>query len=133
MKTKLLIMVSVLALFGATSGFAQLGEVVRANIPFQFTVGSKLLPAGEYDFNRDALDTAIRVVSVKPGQDADVLVVTRLAAEIHHSQRDSHIVFDKVGDKYILAEFWIPEADGYLLNITKGQHTHRTVMGSKKG
>ncbi len=50
--------------------------------------------------------------------------MTRLSGEIHTTPQDAHLVFDKVGDTYLLSELWIPGEDGYLLQITKGAHEH---------
>jgi hypothetical protein len=127
MKVKALVLASVFALIGVTFGFAQMNNMPRMYIPFSFTVGGKVLPAGDYDFVRDALDTAIRVVSVKGGPSSDVTVKTRLGAEIHTTANDSHIVFDKVGEVYTFSELWVPGTDGYLVNIIKEKHTHRTI------
>jgi hypothetical protein len=127
MKTKLLIATTALVLFGASFGLAQSGETIRTKVPFQFTVGSNVLPAGEYDFTVDALGAAIRVVSIKPGHNADILVLTRLSREFH-STSDAYVVFDVAGDSTTFSELWIPGADGYLVNSTKGKHTHKTVQ-----
>jgi hypothetical protein len=131
-KTKILVMAGILVLFGATFGLAQLmPKGVRASIPFQFTVGSKVLPAGPYDFGRTDLDAAIQVAGVKGQQSSSVVVVTRLGGEIHTSPQDAHIVFDKVGDKYILSELWLPDMDGFLLNVTKDKHEHHSIKVSR--
>ena len=50
--------------------------------------------------------------------------MTRLSGEIHTTPQDAHLVFDKVGDTYLLSELWIPGKDGYLPQITKGAHEH---------
>ena len=54
-------------------------------------------------------------------------VLTRLAAGMHTSPADGHVVFDKIGDVYTLAEIWIPGQDGYVLAVTKAKHEHRIV------
>jgi hypothetical protein len=132
MKIKILVMVGFFMLFGTTFGLTQMiSEGVRVDIPFQFTVGNKVLPAGQYNFIKADLDTAIEVVSVKGGPSSNVIVVTRLGGEIHTSPQDAHIVFDQVGDKYIFSELWLPELDGFLVNITKGKHGHRSIKVSK--
>lgn len=37
------------------------------------------------------------------------------------------LVFDVVGDKNVLSEIWIPGVDGYLIQVSKGHHTHKVV------
>jgi hypothetical protein len=131
-KIKTLAMAGILVLFSATFGLTQLmPKGVRVNIPFQFAVGSKVLPAGPYDFSRADLDAAIQVVSTQGGQSSSVVVVTRLGGEIHASPQDAHIVFDKVGDKYVFSELWLPDMDGFLLNVTKDKHEHHSIKVSR--
>jgi hypothetical protein len=55
------------------------------------------------------------------------LVLTRMAAGIHTTPRDAHVVFDKVGDQYWLAEIWIPGEDGIDLHNTTLKHEHRII------
>ena len=54
-------------------------------------------------------------------------VLTRLAAGIHTTKQDAHVVFDKVGDKYTLSEIWIPGIDGFVLNMIKETHEHKIL------
>ncbi len=124
MKTKILVTVSFLTLLAVVSASGQ--TTITADIPFQFTAAGKVLPSGQYQFIRDLNNSIIRVVGPK-GASALVQVMTRLGAGIHTSPQDSHIVFDKVGENYTLSELWIPGYDGYVLNMMKGKHEHRTV------
>lgn len=124
MKTKILAMVGFLTLLAVVSAYGQAS--ITADIPFQFTAAGKVLPAGEYRFGRDSNDSFIRVVGLK-GASAVAQVITRIGAGIHNSPQDSHIVFDKIGEAYTLSELWIPGYAGFVLNVTKEKHEHRTV------
>lgn len=125
MKRSIVMAMSLIAFLAVTSGYAQAQTMVTAKIPFTFTVGTSALPAGQYDFVRDST-TGIRVVG--GGKNiALVPVITRLSGAIHNTPKDSHIVFDKVGDNHWLSEIWIPGQDGYMLMSTKGEHTHDVV------
>jgi hypothetical protein len=35
--------------------------------------------------------------------------------------------FTVVGNTYALSEVWIPGVDGYVLQVTRGKHTHKVV------
>jgi hypothetical protein len=128
MKTRLALTIGFVTVLFLALGSAQTLSNVRANVPFAFTVGSRTLPAGVYEFIRtgDAGDV-IRVTAEKKGPSAEVLIVTRLAADIHTTPNDAHVVFDKVGESYILSELWFLQGDGMLLHITKETHQHRTI------
>jgi hypothetical protein len=125
MKTKILLNVACFMLFVATSAFAQ--GIATAKIPFQFTVGSKVLPAGEYSFQVDNSNATVRVVSESKGAVARVPFLTRLAGQLHTTPNDCHIVFDKVGDTCTLSEVWGWQGDGILLHATKGKHEHEVI------
>jgi hypothetical protein len=64
---------------------------------------------------------------VQGKEGAIVPILTRMASSIHTTAEDSHLTFDVVGDTYLLSEIWIPTEDGYLLQMTKGPHTHKVV------
>jgi hypothetical protein len=127
-RMKLALVAGFIVLLAAASGFGQqtLVASINAKIDFSFKVEGKVLPAGVYDFSREKLSDVFKIM----GPDKKVLLVpfmTRLSKDIHTSAEDSHIVFDKVGDTYLLSEIWIPGDDGYLFLATKGLHTHKTL------
>ncbi len=129
MKTKIAVLAALVVLLATAAGFSQMMEKVRANIPFSFVVMGKTLPAGEYDFTRIGLDNAIMVspVTAKASSAVEALVLTRLGQAIHTTPKDSHIVFDKVGNTYYLSEFWVSGVDGFVLYVTNQKHEHRSV------
>ncbi len=129
MKPKILLPISLVALLAVILGSVRAAEGCRAKIPFQFTVERTSLPAGEYDFVPSPDNGTIRVTTAGKGKSgaADALVVTRLAQGIHTTSQDAHIVFDKVGEIYILSELWFPGFDGYLVHSTKEKHEHKII------
>ncbi len=131
MRVKTLVILLSSILLVAVVAFSQGRMIASAKIPFAFAVESKVLPAGEYEFRDSSDGTAITVKSLDGKVVAFAQVVTRLAAAIHTTPQDSHIVFDKVGDTYTLAELWVPGDDGFMLHITKGKHEHRILDAPK--
>ena len=126
MRKKSLLLVSVLTLLAALTVYAQSG-MIRATIPFAFSAGGKQLPAGQYEIVRTSNSQAFNVTSADRKSSALVLILTRTAGAIHNTPADAHLVFDKMGETYILSEFWLPGVDGYMLNTLKEQHEHRVV------
>ncbi len=128
MRTKVILGVFLVGLLAAGYGLvAQTGTTaLKAQIGFDFTAGTKALPAGMYTFSVMNSEQEVRVQG--EGNNAAIaFVVTRLAADIHTTPQDSHIVFDTVGDKSMLSELWIPGQDGYVLLVTKGKHGHKVI------
>ncbi|MCE5307507.1 MAG: hypothetical protein LLG20_07680 [Acidobacteriales bacterium] len=127
MKTRILLSVSLITLLAVAAGYGQsLVASITANINFPFTVEGKILPAGEYKFVRTDSGSAF-IVESGVRHVATALVLTRLSRAMHTTPEDSHIVFDKVGDTYTLAEIWAPNEDGFVLAMTKTPHEHHVV------
>ncbi len=125
MKKRTLLAVGFFALLAIAAAYGQ-NAVLRAQIDFPFMVDGRTLPAGTYDFARDDASTIFKVSDEGKNQ-AAAPILTRLTMEMHTSPADGHIVFDKIGDAYTLAELWIPGEDGYVLAMTKAKHEHRVI------
>ena len=127
MKTKNMLAVGLMVLLAVTYGFGQAPKILKAKIPFQFTVdGTKVFPAGEYEFRYDTATDMFRLMG--PGQDAYMAKTkTWLAGETHKTPADAHIVFDNVGDLHMLSEIWFPGEVGYAMQLTKDKHNHTVV------
>jgi frataxin-like iron-binding protein CyaY len=90
-------------------GYASAGvnSRIRAKIPFDFIVGDKRLPAGEYTFGpaSAAIDSGLELVrSVNTSASA-----LRVAHNVIVSTaRDKGaVVFHKYGDQYFLSQVWL--------------------------
>ena len=123
-KTLMMLTASILLVAAFASGQELI--VANAKIPFAFSVAGKVLPAGEYNFVNDPIN-AITVSSIDKKVTAVVPIVTYLDKEMHTTPKDSHVVFDKIGNAYILAEIWVPGFDGLVLDIIKEKHTHQII------
>jgi hypothetical protein len=131
MRTKMLMMLTLSVLLIAASASAQRAVSMSAKVPFAFTVAGKVLPAGDYKFSQSPGAAAITVRSADGKESAIALILTRMAAGIHTTAQDSHVVFDKVGNSYFLSEIWVPGMDGYVLNVTKEMHEHAIFDASE--
>jgi len=109
-----------------TMTYAQ--SVTRVKIDFAFVAGGKEMPAGAYDFEADHSRVLLRPQNGK-GSSVVMQVITRLGR--HDADTDAELIFDKIGDKFLLSEVWIPDADGYLLLNTPVDHEHRVLGGSR--
>lgn len=104
----LFVLLAAFVIGGARRMQAQIAENVDVNIPFQFHVGGKQLPAGNY---------VIRSVSPTDGtameiQRADGRVVALFLAErsdMSSATGSDGLIFDQVGNNYFLSQ--IVDAD----------------------
>lgn len=125
-----LLAAAVLALLFGTFAYGQAGNTLRVKVPFDFTVGKDVLPAGEYIVT-ESDSGVITVTSVTDRKKAVVVnVITRLAM-VGTAKDDARVVFDKVNDKNVLSEIWLPDKDGFLIHAERQKHTHQTVKRSR--
>ncbi len=116
--------VGLITLLAVTLGYGQ--AMVRADVPFQFTVRGKVFPAGQYQFMKEPGKEMIRVSGTAKGSAVIVPILTQLSKAVH-TLKNTHLVFDKVGATHFLSEIWFPGQDGFLVQSTKGQHEHAVV------
>jgi len=91
----------------AVSVRAQSERSKLTNIPFNFIVGQKTLPAGEYTVepNRRDYDN-VWLVQNREG-DASALFTT-MPVRANQTQEETKLVFHKHGDQYFLSQIWTP-------------------------
>ena len=79
---------------------------LTANIPFDFSVAGKKLPAGKYWINRaqqSSGDTVIRISSTDGHSSVTRFTIPVIA---YNPAKDSSLVFHRYGDEYFLSEIW---------------------------
>lgn len=93
--------VATLALMAAVAiapAFAQGRAVMRAEIPFDFVVGKKALPAGEYEVIKGVTSDAMQVRNAETAESALALTYGR-----HSGEEASNLTFKAGKDgKYVL-------------------------------
>jgi hypothetical protein len=79
---------------------------VRANIPFNFAVGSKTLPAGTYDVGTiENGDSKMLLLQARDGSSS--MIVGSNAAEHLKPADKTKLVFNQYGSRYFLSEIWV--------------------------
>jgi hypothetical protein len=100
MKKQLLTLLGLGLLFATASAYAQ--TMLQANVPFNFIVAGKTLPAGEYTVH--SLGTIQRVLLIR-GSDMSQMVVVNSCASAKPSDT-AKLVFHRYGDRYFLSQIW---------------------------
>lgn len=101
----MLMLVVVLALAGAVvSANAQSAGKIVSNIPFEFSVGYKTLPAGEY-MVRSILNSGDAVMIQSADAKVSILRQTEATAQMKNNNH-ARLVFHRYGERYFLAEVW---------------------------
>jgi hypothetical protein len=127
MRKRLIAGTSLLVLtLGAVAALAQRPRAT-VQVPFDFVAGGTELAAGTYHVSVDNSNPNLIVVRSDKGDHKGMCnVITRLSPS---ESSKPQVVFDKVGEKRILSEIYLPGLDGFQLAGTKGEHTHQKVAG----
>ena len=88
---------SFLVMLTATSVYAQSSTALVANIPFEFVIGNRAFPAGEYTFT-NRFTNVIQIQSLDRGESMFVLTGPVKAKKTRNELR-----FNRYGDKYFLS------------------------------
>jgi hypothetical protein len=109
-----------LVLLGGSTARAQNMESVRAQIPFDFRVGSTTLPAGQYSMSYDPseLPGVLKVRSQDGHHQAFVLTEVVSAT---NEARDAKLVFEHEGTSYALSRVLAPDS-GLGLEVLGTHH-----------
>jgi hypothetical protein len=136
MKTKVikrLTMLSLVSMFSlcaaVASANAQLSDPIRAKVPFDFNVGDKKLPAGEYTFSRLSGLSDSKVISVSSMDASAHVFQSTFDARVLTPKDESTLVFHKYGDQYFLEQIWSGgEQTGRQLSESRGERTVRQQL-----
>jgi len=108
MKTRTLktvIMLNLLLIIAAVSVAAQSPRGKTIQIPFTFTVGDKILPAGNYTVEPYSKDNN-NVWLIQRRYTNTTALVTTNPVRANETQEKSTLVFQKIGDQYFLSQIW---------------------------
>lgn len=104
---KLMLLSAIVLLASVAPTQAQsLGNRIRVNIPFDFSLSEKKLPAGEYSVGRTAIGADDLVVSVSDLEGRSKAI--RLSNAVVRTRPDHKalLVFHRYGDQYFLFRVW---------------------------
>ncbi len=90
----------------AGTSFAQ-SNGVRATVPFDFTVGSKLLPSGTYTIQKGSTNPNMIVIR---SHDKPIATLSLTYPDGHKSPNGGKLLFHKYGGQYFLSEILCDQA-----------------------
>jgi len=114
---------SVIAMLTTVSGAMAQAGVVRATIPFDFTVENRSLPAGTYEITRSLpLSNVIKIQNALDRHFTTYVVTIPNGPE---SRDKSVLAFEKYGNRYFLHEVFGPGAINVHLFASKEERQIR--------
>lgn len=116
MKKQAYTMIALLVLVGgmAVAAQAQRGNHTEllANIPFEFNVGDKTMPAGEYLVSQINPASSLAVLQLR-SSDGKALAMIQMNAVRSRDER-ARLNFNRYGGQYFFAQAWMPGNDGLV-------------------
>lgn len=94
-----------LAFVSALAASAQSPHNLVVNVPFDFTVKGKTLPAGEYIVSRTSTTDQMSLTMKRKDGEANAIVLTK-ALQANERQNESRLVFNRYGERYFLSQVW---------------------------
>jgi hypothetical protein len=114
-------MLSLILMLAVVSVQAQSGMRVEVNIPFDFTLGNKTLPAGVYSI-REYSQKSILIVSADGKTRVLAMTPGTARTEANGGAAQERVVFHQYGDQYFLAQVWMMRgSDGRELNRSSAE------------
>jgi hypothetical protein len=99
---------SAAAMLGTTGLYAQTRVV--ANVPFNFTVETVRLPAGEYALQPTSTGSdMLQIQNVATGEIILVNAPSWLSTHKGKGAGSDQIIFHRYGDRYFFSEVWTPD------------------------
>jgi hypothetical protein len=109
----------------AGTSFAQ-STGVRANVPFDFTVGNKLLPAGTYTIKEQS-----EHVIVIQNHDKPIAALSLVNGDSNRSPNGGKLMFHRYGSQYFLSEILCEQAS-MNLQVPTSKTEKRTALQEAK-
>jgi hypothetical protein len=111
-----------------TSGNPQL----IANIPFEFSVGNKTMPAGEYTVSCANATSPRKVLQLR-SRDGRAGVFVQTNSTIGKIQDSAKLVFNRYGDQYFFAQAWLPADNiGMQASQSRSEKFARELASEKR-
>jgi hypothetical protein len=129
MKSRSLITLAAVVALASVSGYAQ-SSSMRVSIPFEFTVGQTVLPAGDYAVQGNSLAGLVSIQTTNLNSRA---FATAIRAVRSNAQDQPTLVFNHYGSSYFLAKaWWASSTDGLEFPKTKTEIEAAKTAGVRR-
>jgi hypothetical protein len=127
---RIFLMCSVVAILAVSSARAQSISEQTADIPFSFTIGDKVFPAGEYSVRRLNLASDKIVLMIQSTDGRMSRIVQTTPVEGARPKEQSRLFFNRYGDQYFLAQVWtVGDRTGLELRRSRSERTLALSVG----
>lgn len=104
MKLRIFAMLLFFGLVAGASSAANAQEtMIKASIPFSFTAGNKMMPAGDYTLKRGAANEPGVLLIRSVDNKSSVFLLTEGDSELYAPEK-TELTFNKIDDQYFLSK-----------------------------
>ena len=121
---------SFLVSLAALPAVAKSVDGMRAQVPFDFHVGDRLVRAGSYTVK--SLTDDELVLRISNGSEI-ATTTTNSGRDKGNGEGSPRLVFHKYGDQYFLAAVWGGDSNGRTLSESKRERNLRREMSAARG
>src|SRR5207247_1850595 len=119
--TMVALIIGIAFVSAVVSANGQSNNMIRANVPFAFTVGDKALPAGEY--TASSFTTTNGAIVIRSSDSKDAAVRLSNAVKANDNKNQAKLVFHRYGQRYFLSEVWMGDTTGRQLLQSKQERS----------
>jgi len=123
MKNKSLATLGTLALLAAGTAFGQ--EMGTFDVPFEFSLANKVMPAGHYSVSQSSAHFGLLLVDCRECGVSAISPTINTGGGTNENIQ-ARLVFSKYGDKYFLAEAWLSPGSPFGAAVAKSR-TEREI------
>ena len=121
---------SFLVTLAALPAAAKSVDGMRAQVPFDFHVGDKLVQSGDYTIRSMTADEQLIRISSGKGVAS---TTTNSGRERGNGEGRARLVFHKYGDQYFLTAVWGADSTGRTLSESKRERNLRKELSAARG
>jgi hypothetical protein len=121
---------SFLVSLAALPAAAKSVDGMRAQVPFDFHVGDRLVRAGDYTVRSMSADEVLLRIS---GDKGNAAATTNYGQEKGDGEGRARLVFHKYGDQYFLTAVWGSDGTGRTISESKRERNLRKELRTARG
>lgn len=121
---------SFLVSLAALPAAAKSVDGMRAQVPFDFHIGERLIPAGAYTVKSLTADEQVlRLIGTK----GSAATTSNSGTEKGNGEGRARLVFHKYGDQYFLSAVWGADSNGRTLSESRRERNLRKELRAARG
>jgi hypothetical protein len=121
------------ALFAALAGAASAqtpNGTMKFQVPFEFNVGGRTMPAGEYVVRLLGRESNLPAVLIKSGDGRAAQILKMTPVDAKRMRESATLVFRRYGGQHFLAQIWTP-AERAGLKVRRSEAERRLEVVSR--